>query len=618
LLGRHSLAFGGEFRRGEQYFFNFPFLSGFFAFAGTSTACIPSAVPTSVTFNDAANVVLAKNCAAGVVAPGSGVTPISDFISGQYAAAPVGFDNTTSRSGVSNYAGVFVNDTFTVSSKLTITAGIRYEHPGNYLEKHDQNVVIVPTQANPLVLVNSTGYSSRGDLVSHNTLFSPRIGFSLVPYKGATVRAGYSLVFIPQDIVAQATPAFSTLATPSTFAPPSYQLCAPLGLTGAAPSTGSLTACQTTGVTAKTAILQPQTRASYAANPAMFYGQNIGARLPFGAYPYLEQWNANMQQAFGASTVMQIAYLGARGEHLPGFPALNINQLPDNVVLNPATAQALRPYPQYQSVSEYAPSVGDSYYHSAQVTLTKRFHSGGTLLGNYAWSKFLSNTESATSQVETHTEGVPQDNYNLRAERSYLSFDVPQRLVVSYILDLPVGKGKHFLGNAGDGLNSVVGGWSVSGINVFQSGFPLAIIAPTNLLSAAFGGGTPRPNFIAGCNQKAGINYVAAAQTGASIINKACFALPSDTGVVSNYFGNQPRTSGILRTQGIDNWDFSLGKTTAIHEDVNLVFRAEAFNVTNRVQFADPGLTFGSAQFGVLTSQANLPRNFQFSLRLNY
>lgn len=234
LLGRHSLAVGGEARQGEQYFFNFPFLSGLFAFAGTNTACIPSATPTSVMFNDAAHVILAKNCAAGVVAPGSGVTPISDFIAGQYAAAPVGFDNTTSRSGISRYAGLFVNDTFTISSKMTITAGVRYEHPGNYTEKHDQNTVIVPGLSNPLVLVNSAAYTSRGDLVSHNALFSPRVGFSFAPYPGTTVRAGYSLVFIPQGTVAQATPAFSTLATPSTFAPPSYQLCAPLGLNSAA------------------------------------------------------------------------------------------------------------------------------------------------------------------------------------------------------------------------------------------------------------------------------------------------------------------------------------------------------------------------------------------------
>ena len=79
-------------------------------------------------------------------------------------------------------------------------------------------------------------------------------------------------------------------------------------------------------------------------------------------------------------------------------------------------------------------------------------------------------------------------------------------------------------------------------------------------------------------------------------------------------------TSGILRTQGTDNWDFSIGKTTPLREGVDLIFRAEAFNLANRVQFGDPGLTFGSSAFGVLTQEDNpqRPRSLQFSLRVNY
>ena len=102
--------------------------------------------------------------------------------------------------------------------------------------------------------------------------------------------------------------------------------------------------------------------------------------------------------------------------------------------------QTLRPYPMYQNVNAQSPYVGDSYYHSLQATITKRFSSGGTLLGNYSWGKFLTNSESTVAQVESHSEGLIQDYTNLRAEKSYLSFDVPNRLVISYILDLPVGK----------------------------------------------------------------------------------------------------------------------------------------------------------------------------------
>ncbi len=602
VLGKHSLTGGAEFRQEEGYEFNQPFVSGAFAFAGTSTACIPSATHA---------------CPGGIVIPGSGATPVADFISGVFAAAPVGFTTTTPVSTVTHYAGFFFNDTFQMSPKLTITAGVRYELPGSFYEKHDRNAVILPQLANPLVLVNSSAYSNRGDLQAHHTLFSPRVGFSFTPHAGSTLRAGYSLTYLPQDSSFTSQPYYSSLNSPVTFVAPSSRLCAPLGFVATGAAAGN--PCLAPGSVAKTAIIEPMSRAAYAANPAIFYGQTITGREPFSSFPYLQQWNANVQQAFGNSAVLQLAYLGARGDHLPITGSVNINQLPDTAVVGPpATTQALRPYPLFQNVNITSPYIGDSTYHSAQVTFSKRFASGGTLLGNYSWSKFLGDSESTNGPVETHTQGVIQDYTNLRGEKSYLSFDVPQRLVISYILDLPVGRGKYFLTNAGPALNAAVSGWNASGINLFQSGFPLAITGAPTVVSGAYGAGTPRPNVIAGCRQQTGISYVTAAQQQASIINKACFSTPVAGATARTYFGNQPRTSGLFRTQGTDNWDFSIGKTTRIHEDINLVFRAEAFNVTNRVQFADPGLTFGTATFGVLTSQANQPRSFQFSLRANY
>ncbi len=618
ILGKHSVSAGGEFRQQEEYYFNEPFLSGSFAFAGTQTACIPAGAGT-VTFNDAVRPAAAKNCGANVIIPGSGATPVADFVSGQFAASPTGFTTTKAVSALNHYAGIFVNDNFSLSTRLTVTAGVRYELPGNFTEKNDSNAVLIPGQANPLVLVNSAGYSGRGDLQAHHTLFSPRVGFSYSPYPGTTVRAGYSLAFVSQDTAFPASPVYSSINSPVTYIPPSFLLCAPLGFATVGTTAGN--ACNSTGATAKTTIIQPITRAAYAANPTLLYGQPIQGREPFGKFPFLEQWNGNVQQSFNSSTVLQLAYLGARGEHLPISGNFNINQLPDGALVG-ATSQANRPYPLFQNVTAQAPYIGDTYYQSAQATVTKRFKSGGTVLGNYSWSKFLGTAESSNPQVESHTQGTIQDYTNLRAERSYLSFDLPHRLVVSYILDLPVGRGKRYLGNAGNALNTAVSGWNVSGINSFQSGFPLALIASPTPLSAAFGGGTPRPNVAAYCNQKAAIGLVASAQQQKSTINTACFSAPAPvTGAApfaGSYLGNQPRTSGLLRTQGGDNWDFSIGKTTPIHEDINVVFRAEAFNVTNRVQFGDPGLTLNSTTFGVLTTQANSPRSFQFSLRANY
>ena len=379
------------------------------------------------------------------------------------------------------------------------------------------------------------------------------------------------------------------------------------------------------GVTAtgapNTNILQPIGRA-YANNPTYFYGQTVNSRIPSSRFPYTQQWNANLQQTLSSSASLQLAYLGARGNHLPLTSILDINQLPDQydslttlgntVAPNLTVGQSLRPYPMYQNVNAESPYVGDSYYHSAQVTVTERFASGGTLLGNYSWSKSLGNSESTQSQVENHVQGAIQDFTNLRAEKSYNSFDVPHRLVVSYILDLPVGHGRRFLSNSSGVVNDLVGGWNVSGINTFQSGFPEAVTATANNFANLYGAGTIRPNYVAGCNKKISGSLTTQARLGTPTLNVACFTAPA-------VFGNEPRTDGQLRDAGVDNWDFSVGKTTPIHEDINLVFRAEAFNVANRVQFGDANLGSGSSTlFGVITSQANSPRLFQFSLRLNY
>ena len=619
VLGRHSLAFGGEFRQMEQYYFNQPFFTGNYVFAGTSTACIPGGAG-SVTFNDSSRTALMKICPVGApVIPGTGATPDADFVSGQFAVSPTGFTTSAPVSTLTHYAGIFGNDTFTVSPRLTVTAGLRYELPGNYYVKNDNNAVLLPQLANPLVLVNSAAYPNRGDLQAHHALFSPRVGFSFAPYTGTTFRAGYSLAFVGEDTAFNASPVYSSLNSPETFVNPSYQLCAPLGYQSVGTAAGN--PCNAPGTVARTAIIQPLTRAQYAANPGIFNGQPLEGREPYGSYPYLEQYNANVQQAFGSSLVLQLAYLGARGEHLPIAGTFDINQIPDSAAIG-ATSQASRPYPNYQTVTATSPFIGDSYYNSAQVTVTKRFNSGGTILANYSWSKFLGDSESSNPAVESHNEGVIQDYTNLRAERSYLSFDVPQHLVVSYILDLPFGRGKRFLGNTGEALDRAIGGWNISGINTLQSGFPLAIVASPTPVSGAFGGGTPRPNVAAGCRLTSGVGLVASAQssvtlTPMSTFNTSCFSATGGT-TAGAYIGNQPRTSGILRTQGIDNFDFSMGKSTPINEQLVLVFRAEAFNVWNRVQFGDPGLTYASSSFGVPTSQANLPRSFQFSLRLNY
>src|SRR5262249_46056157 len=187
---------------------------------------------------------------------------------------------------------------------------------------------------------------------------------------------------------------------------------------------------------------------------------------------------------------------GSKGTHLPG-PDQQLDQIPTQFfalgnsklqeqVTNPffglvklgtlaqprvAYGQLLRPYPQYTGFSIRNPTNRNSIYHSAQVTTQKRFAHGGTLNFSYTWSKLISDTDTLTGWLEPGGgAGNVQDNYNLRAERSLALYDTPHRAVVSYIVDVPIGKGQPIARNVTGVADKVLSGWGILGATVFQSG----------------------------------------------------------------------------------------------------------------------------------------------------
>ena len=586
VMGRHSLKFGADVRRYQFREGQTVFAPGFFIFAGifTSGALSP---------------------------PGSGATPIADFVLGAITPDPgvSGFQTAATAHATQWYQGYYFNDTFRASRKLTISAGLRWDIPGSYTEENDRNTVLLPRLQNPLVLVNSPLYPSRHDLESHYHLFAPRVGFAYRLHSQTVFRAGYGINFLPQG-VGVVGPWEAPINAAITNVP--------FGGTLSNPLLGQ-------------PLLQPVGRNQSAFSS--FIGQSIQSRIPTQPFPYVQQWNLNVQQGFWGGSLIQIAYLGSRGDHIPlGVPTLetgdvgaDLNQLsPQYYSLGPALlkptasgqiyGQTLRPYPLYQQVSADSDFAGDSYYNSLQATVQLRFSSGSMLLANYSWSKLISNTEGVSTFLEPYTVGAIQDFTNLRAERSLENFDVPQRFVLSYVLDLPFGRGRRYLASVNGLTDKLVSGWRLTGITTFASGFPLAITsAAPNFLSSLFGAGTIRPNVLAGCDKSVGGSIVSSAQTGASVVNPACFAAPGPFAL-----GNEPRVDPTLRAQGINNWDISLAKLTSVSERVSLNFGAEFFNTFNRVQFGPPNTSFGSALFGKITNQVNNPRQIQFSLRASF
>jgi len=253
------------------------------------------------------------------------------------------------------------------------------------------------------------------------------------------------------------------------------------------------------------------------------------------------------------------------------------------------------------------------------LTATKRFKNGGSFLAAYTNAKLMSNTDTLTTWLETGV-GEVQDWNNLKGERSLSSQDVSQRLVISYVYDLPFGHGQRYMSDATGVMDKVVSGWGVDGVTTFQKGFPLPLSygGSTPLSQANLGIGTLRPNVLAGCDK--GAAHVVSSG-GIAWINPDCFSAPADWG-----FGDESRVDATLRGAGINNWDIALFKTTSFGPEnkLGLQFRTEFFNTFNRVQFGPPNTAccnnvglgeINNPGFGLVTSQLNNPRLIQFALK---
>jgi hypothetical protein len=262
--------------------------------------------------------------------------------------------------------------------------------------------------------------------------------------------------------------------------------------------------------------------------------------------------------------------------------------------------------------------MGSSSYNSMQIKMEQRFKSGGMIMGSYTWAKLITDTDTLNGFLEDNG-GVGsggQNAYDLKADRSLASFDVPHRFQVSYTYDLPIGHGHRYMAAATGVLDKLISGWGINGQTTFQSGFPLKFSQSVNSVTDGayayyFGGGSKRPNVVAGCSAEVS----GSAQSRLNgWFNKACF-----TNSGQWQFGNEGRVDPKLRAAGINNWDLAIFKKTQIRESLGLEFRMEAFNVFNRVQFTAPSTDVTSPPtFGVVTSQANRPRILQFALRLTF
>ena len=317
---------------------------------------------------------------------------------------------------------------------------------------------------------------------------------------------------------------------------------------------------------------------------------------------YIQDWNLGYQRQLPENMLFEVSYIGSKGTRL--VRTVDVNQAyPVPGFIQPEV-QPRRPLPAFGSVP-ILQSSGSSIYHGLLARLQRRFGAGLSFLVSYTYGHAIDDSTGGN---------VAQDARNLQMDRGSSDFDARQRCVLSYIYELPFGRGKAFGTNWGTTLEKLLGGWGLSGIATFQSGRPIFIqLSPSNQNSNT-GSTRDRPNiaYIVDYNiVHTTVDPVIANRKDKTVyLNPAAFAIPT-----RGTFGNAPRN--YFDGPGTNNWDLMLAKNFR-REGLNVQFRTEFFNAFNHPSFNQPNRFLDATSFGTITSTLLENRQIQFGLKINY
>ena len=517
------------------------------------------------------------------------------------------------------YFAGYVQDDWRATSKLTFNLGLRYDIDTPRTERYNRINYFDPLVVSPLakqvpqfpdlrgglIFVGVDG-NSRYQYKTDRNDWAPRLGLAYKVTPKTVVRAGYGHVF-----------ALSSQAAQGTIGPFGFRV-----------QNSWVTSLD--GITPYNLLRNPYPQGFRpppgAADRLMTaVGGDIQAVMWDTPTPWSQQWNLTIQRELPMRTLLEVAYVGTRGLQLSrgGEGGFTINQLRpelmsmgsalNQTVDNPfygkvntgvlaaqrvSRAQLLRPYPQFTTIFPLFSAGSSSTYHSMQATASKRLSRGLQFEGSYTWSKLMDNGESH------------QDSYNVAASRSLSDLHIPHRFVMGYVYELPFGRGRHFGSSTSRLLDLALGGWQVNGITTFQSGGANSIGASNT--AGVFGQAIRANN-----NGKSGkLEGPVHERLGGIYASSKYF----DTTVFSQpapfTFGNMTTRVNDIRSDGSRNFDVSLFKNFKITERLSAQFRAEALNAFNTPRFSGPNTSVTSSSFGIITGQANSPRQIQFGLKL--
>jgi hypothetical protein len=477
-----------------------------------------------------------------------------------------------------HYAGVYVQDDWKLTPRLTLNLGLRYEvftHPyerddrqGNFLL--DQRKLIYPGNARPasfppeLVTDVPAGLSRRGLLELDKDNLAPRLGLAYRLADPTVLRAGFGVFYGEHPSVGASGRLVGNPPFQRSRSVPTDQIHPQVLLRDGFPA-GFLDAVQFGPLTAFR---------SWAAD----FSQ-----------AYVHHWNLEVQHDFGP-VLADVAYTGTRGERLPMSFDVNAPRP------GPGPVEARRPFQGFGSIGRVEP-IGDSDYHALQVKLERRFSRGFGFLAAYTFSKAI----DLGGEQLIGTDQLYRDVQNLRWERSLSLYDTRHRIVFSYLWELPFGTGRRFALGSGL-LSALFGNWQVNGITTIRSGTPFT---PSLGISSA-NTGHPRPNRVRDGN------LPREQRTVERWFDVTAFEAPEPF-----EFGDAGKN--ILIGPGAANTDLSLFKNVPLRargRDFWLQLRIEAFNVFNTPQFAHPNPRVDIPAGGSITALSNNMRELQLGVKL--
>jgi hypothetical protein len=562
-------------------------------------------------------------------------------------------ERNATRLNTSWYHGMFVQDDWKIGARLTVNLGLRYEYESPTIDAENRNVrgfdpSATPSiaaaaraayAASPIADVPVSAFAVRGGLQfasSENPGFwngdrnniEPRAGFAFRLNDKTVLRGGAGVYTVPFIIAGNFQPGFSQ-STP---------IVATLdnGLT----LRGSLTNPFVDG------ILDP---AGASRGPDTFLGQDLTSstnNVRIAPLDFQNGQNAryliSVQRELPGQWLVEGGYTGSRGWNLTtggGGQAgeIDLNPIParylstsgqrdqatidalallvpnpyrnllPGTTLNGATiarSQLLRPYSAFGNIRTFG-SDGTSQYKSAQFKVERRFSRGYSVLAAYTWSKFTEQTFRLNPTDTTYEDRLSE-------------FDVPHRVSISGIWELPFGKGRRWGQNVGALADGIIGGWSLQGIGQFQTGRPISFhdrniyfAGDLNALATSYSGDPSLPVW-----DTSGFYFHDAAVQTNGVDDPTKQRNDPRIQLASNIRYFPSRVSG-LRGPGLNNlWDISLVKQVRTGNRVRAQFHAEFLNAFNRVVYANPNTDPRSSDFGKVTSQNNLPRDIQLAVKL--